>query len=56
MFFVPPAEAANWGADLPGSPIVAGDAPEDRLTVILIPVPKWLDGTADPTPFPTPEH
>jgi len=56
MFFVPPTDAATWGANLPGSPIVAGDAPEDRLTVFLIPVPKWSDGMADAMPFPTPEH
>ena len=47
MFFLPRTEAATWGADLPGSPILAGDDPEDRLTVFLIPVAKWSDGTAD---------
>jgi hypothetical protein len=56
MFFVPPTEAATWGANLPGSAIVAADVAEDRLTVILIPVAKWSDGTADPRPFPTPRH
>ena len=47
MFFLARTEAATWGADLPGSPILAGDDPEDRLTVFLIPVAKWSDGTAD---------
>ena len=55
MIFVPPTEAATWGANLPGSPIVASDAPEDHLTTFLIPIPRWSDGTADPTPYPTPE-
>jgi len=47
MFFVPLADAATWGASLPGSPILASDDPQDRLTVFLIPVAKWSDGTAD---------
>ena len=48
MFFVPLTEPAVWGAGLPGSPVVAAftDTPE-RLTVFLIPVAKWSDGTAD---------
>jgi hypothetical protein len=51
MFFVPQADAATWGADLPGSPILADDEPQDRLTVFMVPVAKWSDGTAD-----HPEH
>jgi hypothetical protein len=49
MFFVPQTDAVTWGADLPGSPILASDDPQDRLTVFLIPVAKWSDGTADHT-------
>lgn len=45
MFFVPRTEAAAWGANLPGSPILFTDDPEDRMTVFLIPLPKWSDGT-----------
>jgi hypothetical protein len=47
MFFAPETEAVTWGADLPGSPIVTFGYSQDRLTVFLIPVPKWADGTAD---------
>jgi len=47
MFFVPRTDAWTWGADLPGSPILATDDPQDRLTIFLIPVAKWSDGTAD---------
>jgi len=47
MFFVPQNGAETWGANLPGSPILAAEDPEDRLTVYLIPVAKWSDGTAD---------
>jgi hypothetical protein len=47
MFFVSQTDAATWGANVPGSPILASNVPEDRLTVFLIPVAKWSDGTAD---------
>ena len=35
------------GAGLPGSPIFAGEDTPDRLTVFLVPISKWSDGTAD---------
>jgi hypothetical protein len=47
MFFLPQMKAEAWGAGLKGSPILAGLDPEDRLTVFLIPVGKWSDGTPD---------
>lgn len=49
MFFVPQADAATWGANLAGSPILATDDPQDRLTIFMIPVAKWSDGTSDHT-------
>ena len=48
MFFVPQTDAVTWGADLPGSPILASEDTLDRLTVFLIPVAKWSDGTDAP--------
>jgi hypothetical protein len=47
MFFVPQTDAAAWGANLPGSPILASNDTPDRLIIFLIPVAKWSDGTAD---------
>jgi hypothetical protein len=47
MFFVPQTDAATWGADLPGSPILASPSAEDRMTTFMIPVAQWSDGTAD---------
>jgi hypothetical protein len=47
MFFVPQTEGVAWGAGLPGSPVLVGQEPEDRLTVFMVPVGKWSDGTAD---------
>jgi hypothetical protein len=47
MFFLPPGEAAAWGANLPGSPILADDDTPDRMTVFKVPVATWSDGTSD---------
>ena len=46
MFFVPLTEPVAWGADLPGSPLMADQDLQDQLTVFLLPVAKWSDGTA----------
>ena len=48
MFFAPPTEPAAWGAGLPGSPVIGFKDAQERLTVFLIPVAKWSDGTAAP--------
>jgi hypothetical protein len=45
MFFVPQAEAQSWGANLPDSPIIASEMKADRLTIFMVPVAKWSDGT-----------
>jgi hypothetical protein len=47
MFFAAQTDAATWGADAPGSPILTLGYSQDRMTVFLIPVGKWSDGTAD---------
>jgi hypothetical protein len=47
MFFLPLTETAAWGADLPGSPLIGTKVPEDRLTIFMVPVANWSDGTAD---------
>jgi hypothetical protein len=50
MFFTAKTDSAAWGADLDGSPIIALQSPEERLTVFLIPVRRWSDGTPAPPP------
>jgi hypothetical protein len=46
MFFVPLTEGATWGAGVEGSPVVAaGKVEEEKMTVFLVPVGKWSDGT-----------
>ena len=47
MFFTPLTEPRAWGADLSGSPILASKDILDRLTVFLIPVGHWSDGTPE---------
>jgi hypothetical protein len=47
MFFFSQADPAAWGADVPGSPIIAINDTWERLTTFLVPVRVWSDGTAD---------
>ena len=47
MFFVSQSEPAAWGADLPGSPILAFNDRWEHLTTFLIPLREWSDGTED---------
>jgi hypothetical protein len=45
MFFSPGDAAKTWGADAPDSPIMAANDPEERVTVFMVVVGKWSDGT-----------
>ena len=47
MFFVPQTDAAAWGADLSGSPILSFDQSLEHMTTFLVPVRRWSDGTSD---------
>jgi hypothetical protein len=47
MFFFSKTDPVAWGAGLPGSPIFAFDDKWEDLTVFLVPVRQWSDGTAD---------
>jgi hypothetical protein len=49
MFFVPLTDPATWGAGLPGSPVIGIKDTPSQLTLFLIPVGHWSDGTAAPT-------
>jgi len=46
MFFVPLTDSATWGADLSGSPVMGIKDPLGHLTLFLITVGRWSDGTA----------
>ena len=47
MFFVSQTDPAAWGAGVQDSPIFAFDDKWEGLTVFLVPVRQWSDGTAD---------
>jgi len=47
MFFLPHTEPATWGAGEPGSPVLASKDVQGRMTVFIVPVGKWSDGTPD---------
>ena len=48
MFFVATTDPTSWGANLPSSPIFAAEETEGRVTVFMVPVGHWSDGTAAP--------
>jgi hypothetical protein len=49
MFHLPNTEAAVWGANLPGSPVILDqryhESPEPQ-TIFMVLLPRWSDGTA----------
>lgn len=47
MFFAPSTKPDAWGANLDGSPIVAAADTEDRITIFMVPLSRWSDGTPD---------
>ena len=49
MFYTPTTDAASWGADLPGSPVMLVQH-GPPFTLFIVPVGRWSDGTAAPLP------
>lgn len=47
MFFIPEAAQVKWGEDRSGSPVLSSAEPLDRLTIQMVLVPRWSDGTPD---------
>ena len=48
MFFVSGDAAKSWGANMPDSPLIAANDPEERATIFMLWVGKWSDGTMAP--------
>lgn len=46
MFFYSDVDPATWGANVPGSPVVAIADPVEHLTQFVITAPRWSDGSA----------
>jgi hypothetical protein len=49
MFFVAGDARKSWGANLPGSPVMAAYDPEQRATTFFVLASKWSDGTPGPS-------
>ena len=47
MFFVSQTDPGAWGADLPGSPIIAASSTQEHVTTFMVPVKQWSDGSDD---------
>ncbi|WIG54893.1 MAG: hypothetical protein OJF61_000679 [Rhodanobacteraceae bacterium] len=45
MFFVSENARGDWGADLPGSPVISTKDPEERATIFMVRIGRWSDGT-----------
>jgi hypothetical protein len=48
MFFLPQTDPKNWGAGFLGSPVIGFENSTERLTLFLLPVDEWSDGTPAP--------
>ena len=48
MFFIPGDAARTWGANLSDSPILADNDREERLTIFMVVLAHWSDGTPGP--------
>jgi hypothetical protein len=48
MFFVSGDAAKSWGANVLGSPVMAANDPEERVTIFMVLVGTWSDETLAP--------
>lgn len=48
MFFSPGDQIRTWGAELPDSPVIAANDPQEHVTILFVVVDKWSDGTPGP--------
>lgn len=49
MFFVSGNAVKSWGANLDGSPVIAANDPQQRVTTFMVLVGTWSDGTPAPS-------
>ncbi len=48
MFYASGDAEKSWGANLPGSPVMAAYDPEQRVTTFFVLTDEWSDGTTGP--------
>ena len=49
MFYAAGDVAKSWGVNLPGSPVIASNDPQARVTIFMVVVHHWSDGTPGPS-------
>jgi hypothetical protein len=49
MFYLPDTRDIAWGANLPGTPVIMGQQYVDHISVFMVLVPVWSDGTPAPS-------
>jgi hypothetical protein len=49
MFYASGDAQKSWGANLPGSPVMAAYDPEQRVTTFFVVTGEWSDGTPGPS-------
>ena len=47
MFWAERTDPKSWGAGMPGSPVIGAEEIPGRLTIFMITVDNWSDGTPD---------
>jgi hypothetical protein len=45
MFHIPKVDAATWGANVPGSPVIFDNREMPEQAIFMVPVAHWSDGT-----------
>jgi hypothetical protein len=50
MFYLPRMNVTEWGANLPGSPVIGDGGEIEPWALFLVPVANWSDGTPDAHP------
>jgi len=45
MFYMPETDLKSWGVGLPKSPVIGYNFPDEHLTIFLIPIGRWSDGS-----------
>ncbi len=48
MFFSPGDMTKSWASEDPGSPVMAANDAEERVTILFVLADKWSDGTTAP--------
>jgi hypothetical protein len=48
MFFEQGNVGKSWGANLPGSPLIAANDPDERVTIFMMWTATWSDGSPAP--------